>query len=225
MPVDRPTVLILSTNPAFVRAVAASWPSSSESPEFTVLEETLFRDLAGHYDLAIADAAEPASYEGLKQELLSIGRAAILVHADSSLPLLQAEGRILSLRGQDGLWPTLTGFLGREMLARSAAEACEQESQGTCAAAQSEAVLGRYIVEMRHNISNALTSLLGNAELLTLEPSLPANVVAEADTIRNMALRLHEIFKRFSSLEKELLVAARETSKRSLRSRGASAGI
>jgi len=39
-----------------------------------------------------------------------------------------------------------------------------------------------------------------------LEPGLPANVLAQADTIRNMALRLHEVFQRFSSLEKELRI-------------------
>jgi len=42
-------------------------------------------------------------------------------------------------------------------------------------------------------------------------------VLAQADTIRNMALRLHEVFQRFSSLEKELTVTARESGKKSLR--------
>jgi signal transduction histidine kinase len=73
------------------------------------------------------------------------------------------------------------------------------------------------MVEMRHNVNNALTSVLGNAELLTLEPGLPANVLDQADTIRNMALRLHEIFQRFSSIEKELSVAARESGKTQVR--------
>jgi len=38
-------------------------------------------------------------------------------------------------------------------------------------------------------------------------------VQAQADTIRNMALRLNEVFQRFSSIENELNVAARETGK------------
>jgi hypothetical protein len=41
-------------------------------------------------------------------------------------------------------------------------------------------------------------------------------VLAQADTIRNMALRLHEVLQRFSSLEKELAVAARESGKKAL---------
>jgi hypothetical protein len=69
------------------------------------------------------------------------------------------------------------------------------------------------MVEMYHTVNNALTSVLGNAELLLLEPGLPAPVLAQADTIRNMALRLHEVFQRFSSIEKELNVVARESGK------------
>jgi hypothetical protein len=72
------------------------------------------------------------------------------------------------------------------------------------------------MLEMRTNVNNALTTVLGNAELLVLEPGLPASVLAQADTIRNMALRLHEIFQRFSSLQKELTVEARESGKKSL---------
>jgi len=80
------------------------------------------------------------------------------------------------------------------------------------------------MVEMHSSINNALTSVLGNAELLKLEPGLPASALAQADTIHNMALRLHEVFQRFSSLEKELSVAARETGKRSALARSAAMG-
>ena len=65
------------------------------------------------------------------------------------------------------------------------------------------------MLEMRHNLNNALTSVLGNSDLLLLEPgSLSALSRAQIETIRNMALRIHEILQRFSSLEKEMNVAA-----------------
>jgi hypothetical protein len=70
------------------------------------------------------------------------------------------------------------------------------------------------MLDMRINVNNALTTLLGNAELLSLEAGLPSNIRAQADTIRNMALRLHEIFQRFSSLDKELGVSAKESSQK-----------
>jgi signal transduction histidine kinase len=64
---------------------------------------------------------------------------------------------------------------------------------------------------MRHNLNNALTSVLGNSDLLLLEPgSLSAQTRAQMETIRNMTLRIHEIMQRFSSLEKEMSVVAQQ---------------
>ncbi len=73
-----------------------------------------------------------------------------------------------------------------------------------------EAALGRYMLEMRHGLNNALTSVLGNSELLLLEPGdLPPTMISQLGTIRNMALRIHETVQRFSSLEKELTFVER----------------
>lgn len=210
----RSTVLILSTNPAFAREIDNHWPADSTSPDFTVLEENLFRDSTStQFDLGIADASSPESHRELRKALGSSGKPAILIHADPSLPFSRTDGNIIELRSQDGLWPIVAGLLGREILRRCQAETNAHEATNICAAAQAEATLGRYMVEMRHNANNALTSVLGNAELLTLEPGLPGRVIVGAETILNMALRLNEIFQRFSSLEKELSVVARETSK------------
>ena len=119
----------------------------------------------------------------------------------------------------------MAGLLGREILRRSQSESRAREAEKICAAAQAEATLGRYMAEMRHNVNNALTSILGNAELLLLEPGLPGNVMAQADTVRNLALRLHEVFQRFSSIEKELTVAARESGKKPGQSRATASGM
>jgi hypothetical protein len=46
--------------------------------------------------------------------------------------------------------------------------------------------------------------VLGNAELLLLEPGcLSADARSQVEIIRNMALRMNEILRRFTSLEKE----------------------
>jgi len=71
--------------------------------------------------------------------------------------------------------------------------------------------LGRYMLDTRHAINNALTSVLGNAELLLLDTRLSDTVTSQVETIRNMALRMHEILQRFSSLEKELTVVEKQT--------------
>jgi len=229
MPQSRQTVLILSTDAAFARELKAHWPADSNSPEFTVFDEGLFRGRgASCYDLAIADAASRESGLALKQVLTAAVRPAILVYREDvrrdlgPCGPIHTEGTIIELdrgalykEGSPGSpqWAEIAGLVGREILRRSLAEASQQQAESQSAAVKAEATLGRYMVEMRHNVNNALTSVLGNAELLTLEPGLPAKVLDQADTIRNMALRLHEIFQRFSSIEKELSVAARESGK------------
>jgi hypothetical protein len=67
--------------------------------------------------------------------------------------------------------------------------------------------------------------VLGNSDLLLLEPgSLSAQTRAQIETIRNMALRIHEIMQRFSSLEKEMSVVAQQAVQDSGKSYAASAG-
>jgi len=70
------------------------------------------------------------------------------------------------------------------------------------------------MLEMRHTMNNALTSVLGNSELLLIEPgSLSAAGRSQLETIRNMAVRLHEILQRFSSIEKEMSVIEKQAQK------------
>jgi hypothetical protein len=203
----------------------------SRRPEFVVLDQGLSRDLdGGHYDLAIADASFDEKntkgknsqslcrdrHQALRQSLAAARKPAIIIHSerihseriysDGSLNFYQLHGAVLELRREPGLWPAIAGLVGREILRRLQAESRAREAGTLSAAAQAEATLGRYMVEMRTNVNNALTTVLGNAELMVLEPGLPANVLTQADTIRSMALRLHEVFQRFSSLEKELRI-------------------
>ena len=242
---NRPTVLILASDPAFAREITAHWPQDPgpqfNTPEFIVLDQGCSRDLKGsNYDLAIADASyyekrrhtkknknDPSKNKDkdqdrngqnqvLNRSLAAAGKPAIVIHRGPAREFCNIHGAVIELRGEPGVWPAMAGLIGREILRRRQAESQAREAEKTCAAAQSEATLGRYMLEMRTNVNNALTTVLGNAELLVLEPGLPATVLAQADTIRNMALRLHEVFQRFSSLEKELTVAARESGKKSL---------
>jgi hypothetical protein len=224
---DRQTVLILSSDPAFSRAITANWPqdtkNSSKDPDFIVLDKGFSHELNGdHYDLAIADAAccknqkvgnRSLDYRALKDSISAAGKPAILIHA-GSLPEPSNSGAVIELSREDSSWSMIAGLLAHEILRRRRAEERAREAEDISVSASAEATLGRYMVEMRTNVNNALTTVLGNAELLALEPGLPGNVRAQADTIRNMALRLHEVFQRFSSIEKELNVAARESGKK-----------
>jgi signal transduction histidine kinase len=99
-------------------------------------------------------------------------------------------------------------LVGIEALRRAEALSRAHTAQQAAVQLQHQATLGRYMLEMRHNLNNALTSVLGNSELLLLEPgALPAAARDQIDTIRHMALRMHEIIHRFSSLEAEMRFA------------------
>jgi len=61
------------------------------------------------------------------------------------------------------------------------------------------------MLDMKHSVNNALTSMLGNAELLLLEPGqLSAQSLAQIKTMHSMALRINEVMQRFSSLASEM---------------------
>jgi hypothetical protein len=233
MSTQRATVLILASDPAFSRDITSHWPQGpaphADVPEFIVLDEGSSRGLgSGQYDLAIADASFFDSKGGtgkrstlskrlnqeLRQSLAAVARPAIVIHSDPSRDCYNIQGSIIDLRRDPGVWPAMVGLVGREILRRHQAETRAKEAEQICAAAQAEATLGRYMVEMRTNVNNAMTTVLGNAELLLHEPGLPASVLAQADALRSMALRLHEVFQRFSSIEKELNIAAGSPAKR-----------
>jgi len=130
------------------------------------------------------------------------------------------------VRQQENWLDTLVLVAG-EILRRVSAEAEARHLQQVNVSLGRQAHLGRYMLEMRHTLNNTLTSVLGNSELLLLEPgSLSAIARSQIETIRNMSLRMHEILQRFSSLEKELTVVDRQAEKESgAKSHAAAAGL
>ena len=119
------------------------------------------------------------------------------------------------VRQQENWLDTLVLVAG-EILRRVSAEADARHFEQANVQLERQALLGRYMLEMRHTSEQHLTSVLGNSELLLLEPgSLSAGARSQIETIRNMSLRMHEILQRFSSLEKELTVVDRQAGKES----------
>ena len=141
------------------------------------------------------------------------GKPILLLCQDSqsAQEVRETQPRVTVLRRHEG-WLDALVLLASEALRRCEAMARARRAEQDNAALQGQATLGRYMLEMRHNLNNALTSVLGNSELLLLEPgSLSAGARSQIDTIRNMAVRMHEILQRFSSLDKELRVLEKQT--------------
>jgi signal transduction histidine kinase len=209
--VDQPTVLIISDEVDFSRGVTARWQMERSVPTFTMLSGELWpRFAVDNFDVAIVGELRRELLSVVLEPLHSTSQPIFCVCSDPNTANLIRERwpRISVLRKNES-WLDLLVVAASEAVYRSRAEARARAAELACAALDRQATLGRYMLEMRHGLNNALTSVLGNSDLLLLEPgSLSAPARAQIETIRNMALRIHEVLQRFSSLEKEMNVAA-----------------
>jgi signal transduction histidine kinase len=203
---EQPIVMIIADDPECARAIVARWQVERLLPGFTVVSSQL-SVRTGRWDLAIVCGAEPPLpllrdlHAGAAPVMYLAGDAAAAQAVRDQLP------GITVLRAGDG-WLDTVVLVGIEALRRAEALDRAHKAQQAAAQLQHQATLGRYMLEMRHNLNNALTSVLGNSELLLLEPgALPAAARDQIDTIRHMALRMQEIIHRFSSLEAEMRFA------------------
>ena len=211
--VDSPTVLIISDDADFSRRVTARWQMERSVPTFTLLSGDLWpRFAVDAFDIAIVGRLKRDLLSVVLEPLHSTGQPVLCVCLDPGTAQLVRERwpRVSVLRHGEHWLETLV-LAAVEAVHRSRAESRARMAEQACAALEREATLGRYMLEMRHSLNNALTSVLGNSDLLLLEPgSLSAQTRAQIETIRNMTLRIHEIMQRFSSLEKEMNVGAQQ---------------
>jgi signal transduction histidine kinase len=224
--VETPTVLIISDESDFSRRVTARWQMERNVPTFTLLSGELWpRFAVDVFDVAIVGELPRNLLSVVLEPLDSTGQPVFCVGHDATTAQLIRDRwpRVSILRPSEHWLETLV-LAAAEAVHRSRAECRARAAEASCSALERQATLGRYMLEMRHNLNNALTSVLGNSDLLLLEPgSLSAQTRAQIETIRNMALRIHEIMQRFSSLEKEMNVVAQQAVRASSRSYAASA--
>ena len=205
------SVLIISDDAEFARIVVARWQSQRIVPAFTLMGSDLYSSavLASH-TLTILGPRVNHLPKVLKA-IEAAGDAVICVAPEQTMPMRELRGMAMFIRHTDG-WLEDLIQLASEVLRRSDAGARMRLAELALAASQRHAVLGRYLLEMRHTLNNCLTSVLGNAELLLLEPGrLAADTREQIETMHTMALRIHEIFQRFSSLETEMQFAERKS--------------
>ena len=221
-----PTVLIISDEVDFSRRVTARWQMERNVPTFTLLSGDLWpRFAADVFDVAIVGELRRDLLSVVLEPLHSTGQPIFCVCQDPATAQLVHDRwpRVALLRTSEHWLETLV-LAASEAVHRSRSESRARAAETACATLDRQATLGRYMLEMRHNMNNALTSVLGNSDLLLLEPgSLSAQTRAQIETIRNMTLRIHEIMQRFSSLEKEMNVVAQQAEQDSGKSYAAAA--
>jgi len=208
---QQPAVLIIADDPEFPRAVMARWQTERTVPAFTLIGSQVWNGASlTAFDLAIVGVVSGGLLHASLKPLDATGKPVVCVCNDAKTlqALREKLPRILALRQDEGWLESLMLVTG-EALRRGEAVKRARQAEESAALDQRFATLGRYMLDMRHNLNNALTSVLGNSELLLLEPgALSAQVSDQIDTIRNMALRMHEIIQRFSSLDTELKASA-----------------
>lgn len=226
--VDQRTILVVSDDAEFGRQISARWRSERVVPAFTIRSGDLQPvPAADAFDLALVGPLLPRDQRTALRTLDLCARPTIVVSDDvQALQGVRREfPRLMAIRHHE-TWPDTVVLLALESLRRADAMKRAERAEQISSLLKCHATLGQYVIEMRHTLNNALTSVLGNAELLLLEPgAFSAGVRSQLDTIRNMALRMHEILQRFSSLEKEMTFAEKQAAKeRNSQSRATAVG-
>lgn len=205
--VRKPSVLILSDEPDFPRLLTACWQTERQAPAITVLSSELWKDHdASPHDLVVVGPVQDGNLPGVLRSLEPAAAVILCVAADSRElgHLRSRHPRLLQIPLREDWAQTLLIVAG-ESLRRSEAQRLAKQAEKRAAKNELQATLGRYMADMKHSINNALTSMLGNAELLLLEPGqLSSQSLAQIKTIHSMALRINEIIQRFSTLEGEM---------------------
>jgi len=209
------SVLIVSDDTEFARTVAAGWQAERHIPEITLATSDVWHPSgASGYGLVIVG---PVLCDKSPEILSSLSAfpttAALHVAKDEkeAASLRAGHPHLLVIARDDG-WMRILITVSMEALRRVQAVARAQRAERQAIEYQRYATLGRYMLEMRPSVNNALTSVLGNADLLLLEPEkVSIECHDQIRTIQTMALRLNEIMQRFSSLAAEMRSGEKES--------------
>jgi signal transduction histidine kinase len=209
------SVLIVSDDPEFARTIAARWQSERRVPEITLVTSGVWHSASAlNHDLVIIGPVRDGNPAAILAATSASPRSAAIYFAedekDVSSQRAEHPGVVIVPR-QDGWVGTLI-LVSIEALRRVEAIRRAQRAEGLALASQGHATLGRYMLDMRPSVNNALTSVLGNADLLLLEPGQTSGESREQiRAIHTMALRLNEIMQRFSSLAAEMRAGEKES--------------
>ncbi|HVN10227.1 MAG TPA: hypothetical protein VMV61_14720 [Patescibacteria group bacterium] len=200
-------LLIVADEPEFGRQLTARWQTEPRVPSLTQVSSDLWNPAsASAYDLLILGPLASHRAARLAESLSDAGVAALaVVENEREAAELQAchAGSLVLLRRHD--WANVVVLVAGQVLRRIEAQRRSEAAENVARVLQRRAALGRYMLEMRPALNNALTSALGNADLLLLESTgLRGEALDHVRTLHRMILRINEMMQRFSSLASEL---------------------
>lgn len=207
-------LLVISDQNGFSRDLVARWQMQPQVPEFTALSSDLLRaEASAPFDVVLAGDVRPERAPEVLTHLSRSQVPAIYLAAPGESPhSLRRERPRLTIVPRHDAWLDTLVLLAEEMLRRIEISAHIERLQQNARLDHKHAALGKYMVESRHAFNNALTSVLGNAELLMLESSaLSTGMREQVETLHSMSLRLHEMMQRFTSIEMEMQCAEKSS--------------
>jgi signal transduction histidine kinase len=215
-------VLIIADEAAFPRDLLAHWQLERIVPAFTVMSTELFHGAPlGNFDVAVIGPVRNGRLASILKSMDTASHPVICVLETAvQLQSIRMEYPRLLLMQQHEGWLDALLLTASECLKRVDLTARVRKAEQAAAIHARNAALGRYMLDNRHGFNNLLTSVLGNSELLLTEcRHLPETARDQLDTIHKMALHMHEIMQRFSSIAIEMQVTEKpsqdETSKAS----------
>ena len=196
------TVLIVAQEPAIARDIVARWQSERIVPSFTLMSTDFPRiDGLGEFDLAIIQGENGdaqrwhQTVEPMAHTVLHIGNARVNGPRGTTSVTIPKNAE----------WLSTTILVAKEMLRRCELEKRLRKAESSTNHTERHASLGQYMLDARHGFNNALTSVLGNAELLMAAANkFDPETREQIETIHTMSLKLYEMMQRFSSLEAEM---------------------
>ncbi len=200
-------VLILTDETEFATVVSGCWQAQRKAPDVTVLNSKLWRNNdATDHDVVVVGPIRGGEHHEVLRSLDPAAAVIACVATDSreldDLRSLYPRFLVVPLRED---WSHTLLLVAGETLRRVEALNSARHAERKSAKNQHLATLGLYMTDMKHSMNNALTSMLGNSELLLLEPGqLSSQSLAQIRTIHSMAMRINEIMLRFSSLASEM---------------------
>ncbi|HEY1463929.1 MAG TPA: histidine kinase dimerization/phospho-acceptor domain-containing protein [Terriglobales bacterium] len=204
------TVLIISDDAVFSNAITARWQAELSQPAFTLMSSDLCHHLdANTFDLAVVGELKANASAFLAKAFSTIQKPSIFIVEKTAKREIGLWTKVLHKAKDDHSsdWLESLILLASETLLYSKAIKTVHKLEQEVGLLERQAALGNFMLDMRHNLNNALTSILGNSELLLLDgENFSSGVRMQVETIRNMSVRIHEILQRFSSLEKELTI-------------------
>lgn len=207
-------VLIVADDAAFPRDLLGRWQMERTVPAFTIMSTELFHGAAlGQFDVAIIGPVRNGRLFSILKSMDAGSHPLICVlETAAQLHSVRAEHPRLLLMQQHEGWLDALLLITAECLKRVDLTSRVRKVEQAAAINARNAALGRYMLDNRHGFNNLLTSVLGNAELLLTECGhLEETARDQLDTIHKMALHMHEIMQRFSSIAVEMQVAEIES--------------